>query len=159
VIRPARAAEAAAIAAVHARAREAWSAFLDVARLPAGAALWAARLAVADAATFVWDDGAVRGFVALTHAGDDDLAGRPVGEVLALYVDPPAQRRGIASALEQFAAAERRAAGDHELVLWVYAGNAAGRAFYAARGWAAEPASQQYDPVGDVDEVRYRRPL
>jgi ribosomal protein S18 acetylase RimI-like enzyme len=161
VIRAARAADAPAIAAVHDRARAPWSSFLDLGLLDGGEALWAGRLEGGDAVTFVWAAGgdAVRGFVCLSRAGDEDLAGRPVGEVRALYVDPGTQRSGIGTALADHAVDVRRGLGDGLLVLWVWAANAPARAFYEARGWTAEAGSAQPDPDCGIEELRYRRAI
>jgi GNAT superfamily N-acetyltransferase len=147
VIRAARVADAAAVAALHRRAREPWAAFIDEWE-PPGVRVWAERLAGDEAETSVFDDGDVRGFVSV--AGD---------EVRALYVDPPSHRRGMGAALLAHVAAERRAAGDRSLVLWVFAANERARAFYAACGWTAEPSTLAPDPVTGVPEIRYRRAL
>ena len=147
MIRAARVADAAAVAALHRRARRPWAAFTD-AWEPPGVTVWAERLAGDEAETVVFDDGEVRGFLSI--AGD---------EVRALYVDPPSQRRGVGAALLAHAAAERRAAGDGSLVLWVFAANERARAFYAARGWTAEPATLAPDPATGAPEIRYRLAL
>ena len=161
MIRPARPADAAAIATIHARARAGWTTFVDPARLmQTGEGLWTERLASDEVETRVLErDGVVAGFVSLGPAGDDDLAGEPVGEMRALYVDPDAQRRGVATALVADAVAWARARGHELLVLWTLAGNAEGRAYYAATGWTCEEDTQQFDPDFGVDEIRYRLPL
>jgi ribosomal protein S18 acetylase RimI-like enzyme len=161
VIRAARAADAAALTAVHDRARAPWSSFMDLSLLEGGEALWTARLQGDDAVTFVWeaDEGPVRGFVCLSDTGDDDLAGQPVGELRALYVDPGVQRSGIGSALADYAVALRHGLGDGLLVLWVWADNGPARGFYEARGWIADAGSQQPDPECGVEELRYRRAI
>lgn len=89
-------------------------------------------------------DGRVVGFV-LTCAYRG-LAEQPAqwprdpdaGEVAALYVDPSHWGDGVGRALMGRALADLRAAGYQVARLWVLAGNARARRFYAAAGFADE---------------------
>jgi len=161
VIRLAAPEDAQALAGVQVRAwRDAYAAHVDVARLPSEAERaerWRELIAGATRApTLVWDrDGRIGGFCSVGPA--EEPADPPVGEVHALYVDPPAQHVGIGSAL--LGAGEGTLAdelGFAEAVLWVLEANARARAFYEHRGWRLDggPREHPWAP-----EVRYRRAL
>ena len=144
MIRRATAADAPAVAQVHAAARAGWA--FESLSAATDEATWAERLAGTDTETYVLErDGAVRGFLSVW--GEDATTGR----VLALYVDPAAQGTGVGSALLDAVAAGRRTGGDTALVLWTDEANAAARAFYERRGW-------RLDQV-DGAELRYRLEL
>ena len=89
------------------------------------------------------------GFVAFTPA---------TGEIGALYVAPERFRQGTGSALIEAAHEVIAAAGRHEAVLWVFAGNADGRAFYAAHGYEPDGASATESRSG-LEEIRMWRNL
>lgn len=139
-----------------------WRAYadhLDVTRLPGveeRAERWFALLGAAEAPTIVWDqEGRIGGFCSVGPARDAEDP--PVGEILALYVDPPAQNAGVGSAL--LGAGEGTLAdelGFPEAVLWVLEANARARLFYEHKGWALDggPRQHRWGP-----EVRYRRAL
>jgi ribosomal protein S18 acetylase RimI-like enzyme len=95
--------------------------------------------------------------------GHDDTELDPtVGEVLAIYVDPPRQGRGAGRALMDAAVgALRERDGVTELRLWVLADNVPARAFYERYGCVADGATHFFrvqrpdgTPV-DLPEVRY----
>jgi GNAT superfamily N-acetyltransferase len=101
--------------------------------------------------------GRVAGFASYGDARGEH-AGPGLGELHAIYVDPPAQGAGAGSAL--LAAAEQglRDEGHERAMLWVFVRNGLARAFYAARGWAPD------DPPLVVEdrwstEVRYVKDL
>ena len=125
-------------------------ALLDALSVPAGASRWESLLR--DGATRTWVAADLTGFATAGPPRDDDLPATTT-EVYALYVHPDAQRRGLGTALLSTAAS------DGDAALWVLTGNAAGRAFYAARGWSWDGTEREIDVGGAVvPEVRYRRP-
>lgn len=100
-------------------------------------------------------DGRVAGFGSHGPARDEDAAG--AGELMALYVDPPAQGAGVGRTLLEAVEARLEAEGFPEAVLRVFAANGAARAFYEHRGWRLEPGTLREDAW--APDVRYRRPL
>jgi GNAT superfamily N-acetyltransferase len=103
-------------------------------------------------------DGRVEGYVLSGPARDHDLPDL-AGEVYAIYVDPPAQGRGIGRALLDAASSELREAGFEPLILWVLTANTLGRGFYEACHWQPDGSTRPIDFDGTpVDEVRYRAP-
>jgi GNAT superfamily N-acetyltransferase len=104
----------------------------------------------------VWDqEGLLGGFCSLGASEEPEEP--PVGEIHALYVDPPAQHAGVGSAL--LVAGEGTLAdelGFSEAVLWVLEANAPARRFYEHKGWRLDggPRQDRWAP-----EVRYRRAL
>jgi ribosomal protein S18 acetylase RimI-like enzyme len=100
------------------------------------------------------------GFVVYGPDRAEHSAGRPAGEVYALYVDPGAWSRGHGHALLD--GAVRALAGDgYRLAgLWVLAGNAHARAFYERFGMAATGEEHLYHVGGvGVPELRYEMSL
>jgi GNAT superfamily N-acetyltransferase len=160
VIRLAAAEDARALAEVQVRAWwQAYAAYVDVARFGTvddREARWRERLGSGEATVLVWDqNGPLGGFCAVGPAAEAEDP--PVGEVHALYVDPPAQRAGVGSAL--LGAGEGTLAdelGVAEAVLWVFEANASARRFYEHKGWRLDggPREDRWAP-----EVRYRRAL
>ena len=164
MLRPARPQDAAGLAEVQVRAW--WAAYADyvdpelLAEQPVAArtARWqevlagdAARTEVAEVA------GRVAGFVsvgAVRHAEPEP----GLGELLALYVDPPAQGAGVGRALLAAGEDRLRALGCHRAVLRVFVRNERARAFYAAHGWRQEEPEVVLDDRW-APEVRYRRGL
>jgi GNAT superfamily N-acetyltransferase len=156
--RPAAAADAPAVARLHAESwqrhyRGAFSdGFLD-ARAPAHLlALWTRRLAGDGplARTYLAqaddDPGEVLGFVHV-RLGDDEQWGSLVDN---LHVAHGRQRQGAGSGLMALAA--RAALGwspGAGLYLWVLEQNAAAQAFYAARGGACTGRADDEPPAGD----------
>ena len=103
-------------------------------------------------------DGSVRGFATTGAARDPDVAG--AGEVLALYVDPPAWGSGVGRRLMAEARARLGARGHRRAVLWVMVGNVRAQRFYDRDRWAPDGLRRTDEVWGTaVDEVRYRRPL
>jgi GNAT superfamily N-acetyltransferase len=145
VIRRAVPADAAAIAAVQARAwRHAFADIVEPQQMPQPDQQepgFAERIA-AGAEVYVFDqDGRIAGFAAL----DGDELG-------AIHVDPAAQGAGVGSALLAVAVDALRAAGHHEAFLWTFEANGLARAFYERRGWELVPGRQERH----APEVRYR---
>lgn len=103
---------------------------------------------------------AVVGFSWVSSSRDDDA---PAGtaEVIALYVDPHHERRGIGRALMHGSLRVAASAGASRVTLWVLGANQAARAFYAALGFAPDGKTKTTERWGGspVLEVRYTREL
>lgn len=100
--------------------------------------------------------GSVRGFVSV-GASREDPGDPAVGEIWALYVDPPAQGAGLGGVLLAAGEDALRAAGHSSAVLGVLEHNGLARAFYARHGWTHVPGSESAHPWGG--HVLYRRAL
>jgi ribosomal protein S18 acetylase RimI-like enzyme len=162
LIRPARPADAPALAAVHvATWRDAYAGLLpDEFLAGLDPREWAerrrARLTAPAEGTFelVFEsEGRVAGFV----SGGPSRDGFPGGEVYAIYVDPGCQGRGAGRRL--LAAAERvlAAAGFTAASLWVLTGNGPARGFYESQGWRGDGSTHTWPATEGlgVPEVRY----
>lgn len=78
------------------------------------------------------------------------------GRLMALYVDPPAWRRGVGRVLESVASDRFRTAGLAEADLWVLRGNARAERFYRSCGWESDGTTRREMVRGaDVEEVRF----
>jgi GNAT superfamily N-acetyltransferase len=155
VIRRATPADAPEIAAVQARAwRHAYADIVEPERMPTvehQAPRWVA-LIDGGGLVHVWDqDGRVVGF-ATAGPGREDAS---VGELYAIYVDPPAQGAGVGAQLLAAAEQSLRDAGHRDAILWTFEANGLARAFYERHGWRADGGHQ----VHLAPEVRYRRTL
>ena len=161
-LRPARLADAAALAAVHlesfcagngphlpakavaARTPERnlaeWEGVL--AQLPERAAILVAEV-----------DGHLVGVAGAGPARDRDLDPAATGQLYALYVHPDAWGGGCGSALHEAVVRHLAAVGFGSAVLWVLDGNRRARRFYERRGWRTDGS------VGDETgalKLRYR---
>ena len=117
---------------------------------------WAATLDDTDALIAQDDDG-IAGFVALAiPARELDEPG--VGEITALYVDPPRWRAGVGRALIDAAGAELRDDGCDVVALWTFEAGDGSRAFYAALGFEPDGARKTHQRTG-IDEIRLRARL
>jgi ribosomal protein S18 acetylase RimI-like enzyme len=161
VIRPAGPQDAEALAGLQVRAW--WRAYADYVdperfgTVEERAARWREHLAPGARETLVFDqDGVVAGFASLGPARD---AGLPpgTGELMAVYVDPPAQGAGVGGALLTAAEARLEALGYAEAVLSVFARNDHARHVYERRGWTLDPGGEHDDLWAPA--VRYRRAL
>jgi GNAT superfamily N-acetyltransferase len=103
------------------------------------------------------DDGAVHGIMSAGPSRDAD-APPATGELWMLYVAPEAQGRGTGQLLLEEALGVLRRAGFERATLWVFAANAAGRAFYEHMGWVHDAAAGVKDDPW-APEVRYQRNL
>jgi ribosomal protein S18 acetylase RimI-like enzyme len=92
---------------------------------------------------------------ALTPAG---LAGE-TGELYTLYVAPAHWSTGAGRALTDAALDGLRAAGYRRVVLWTLTENARARRFYDKAGFAPDGAINILAGLGNVEELRYARPL
>jgi ribosomal protein S18 acetylase RimI-like enzyme len=144
VIRPARAGDAAALAGVQLRAWwRAYGDYVDHDELAAHTVAsrterWREILAGGQTQTAVAEvDGRVTGFASVgvpVHADPEP----GLGELHAIYVDPPAQGAGLGSALLADAEERLRAQGFSRALLCVFEANGLARAFYARHGWRDE---------------------
>ncbi|HOB03770.1 MAG TPA: GNAT family N-acetyltransferase [Propionibacteriaceae bacterium] len=159
VVRPAVAADAAAVARIHHRGwTEAYRGLVPHAHLEglsydACLARWqagiqgATRMLVADVGS------AVVGFVTFGPSADADA--RAAGEVWDLWVLPEERSRGIGAALLQAGLVELATSYRAGLV-WVLEGNARGRAFYERHGGVRDGVSRtQLVAGGTMADVRY----
>jgi ribosomal protein S18 acetylase RimI-like enzyme len=95
----------------------------------------------------------------------DGTLHRDIGEVTAIYVDPPWWGTGAGRALMDAALARLVERGFTTARLWVLAANHQARRFYERAGFAVDGATAGYPvacPDGSVielPEVRYARPL
>jgi ribosomal protein S18 acetylase RimI-like enzyme len=99
--------------------------------------------------------GLLRGFAAFGPARRDDEAG--LGEVYALYVDPPHCGQGVGSSLLSHAV--QRLSRDYaNALLWVLESNFRARHFYERAGWALDGGNKIENlPDGtELREIRYR---
>jgi ribosomal protein S18 acetylase RimI-like enzyme len=153
VIRPARADDAAALAGVEVRGWwHAYASYVDHERLAEHTVAsrterWRELLAGGTDTAVAEVEGRVAGFasIGVPRLADPDPG---VGELYAIYVDPPAQGAGVGTALLVDAERRLREHGFERALLSVFEANGLARAFYRARGWHDE------DPVV-VDEDRW----
>lgn len=159
-LRPAVAADAAAIAAVYTRS---WPLSMTHLGIPhvvdafvasRGVDFWAGRLADPRWSFRVADDrGRIAGFVAW-----DPDPGRP--ELDRLFVLPDTRGTGVGDRLYQAALAGLGRGGGHTAELWAVPGNARAEAFYRRRGWTPTDQVQQIPtPAGMFPLRRWTRPL
>lgn len=104
------------------------------------------------------ENGVICGFVTTGPSRDADARG--CGELLALYVDPPAWGRGVGRRLMAEARSALVGGGFGQSILWVLVGNARAERFYVGDGWVSDGGRRRDEIWGvAVDEVRYRRQL
>ncbi|MEV7425333.1 MULTISPECIES: GNAT family N-acetyltransferase [unclassified Streptomyces] len=104
-------------------------------------------------------DGRVVGWGCLGPGRDEDA---PAGaaELYTLYVLPAYLSTGVGRALMAALTARAEARGSRVLLLWVLAGNARARAFYARDGLRPDGAEASFEIAGvAVRELRYARRL
>jgi ribosomal protein S18 acetylase RimI-like enzyme len=83
-----------------------------------------------------------------------------VAEIYAIYLDPIVVGQGIGRRLIERVSDEIDELGFAEATLWVLGTNRRARGFYEAVGWAPDGASKVVErPAGSLHEVRYRRTL
>jgi len=158
VLRPARPADALAVAGIHVRAWQTGyrglvpDGYLDGLRAEDRARRYTFELTDLDRPqTLVAElDGAIVGFATTAPAQDEPGA----GELAALHVDPAAWRRGIGSALIAAARTRLVERGFASAVLWLLAGNRRAEAFVAE----GEPRGAEVWGT-HVEEIRFRRAL
>ena len=96
-------------------------------------------------------DGVLKGFAWHSASRDTDRA--EAHEICALYVQPEFTRSGVGTALVKAVAAEARALGRRELLIWVVERNLRGVAFYLKAGFKADGARKPVEGWA-TDEVR-----
>ena len=141
-LRRANGADAAAIAGVDVRAwNHAYSDFLDERRMAERTiavreARWRETLDGEEKETWVLETaGRISGYVSLRAVEGS----KETGEIVALYVDPPAQGAGAGSRLLTAALTRLVALGFSAAMLWVFEENGLARRFYESRGWRLAP--------------------
>jgi dipeptidase E len=161
VTRPARPADAAAVAAVfRAATLAAWAPFVGAERLrgaPDDTPRWAERIATGGAGFLVAEDAAgLLGFVLYRRYADDDLGAVQAGEVDLLYTLPRAWGLGIGRRLLERATFALLAMGFREAVLWTERRNTRALAVYERNGWSRDGAVRELDYLGvPVRNVRH----
>lgn len=166
VVRPAGPGDAEALAQVRIRSwRAAYAGIVPAAALAAldltaESERWRGVLSTARPAwvrvAFVGTPPVLVGWLVAGPARGDDLAG--LGEILAIYVDPEAQGRGVGRALMETGLRGLQTRGYPEAILWVFEANAPARGFYERMGWAADGAAKPFAIGGAAPvELRYRR--
>ncbi len=158
MVRPLAPGDVGALAGVHHRAlHRAYGTWVDPERLGSleeRQESWA-QPPVPGHRTLVYDlAGQLAGFTTTCVPARDRDVAAAVGELVALYVDPPAQGAGVGGALLAAAVAQLREAGCREAVLWVVEANEHARHVYETRGWAVDRAGREDHPWGAG--VRYR---
>ena len=100
--------------------------------------------------------GEIIGFVtAGASRGADPQRGE--GEVYAIYVLPDCWARGVGRNLLAHAERDLISHGYNEAILWCFADNARGRAFYEQMGWQLDGGTMMRPIAGlELEEVRYR---
>jgi ribosomal protein S18 acetylase RimI-like enzyme len=100
---------------------------------------------------------ALVGFCSSLPSRDAD-ASPVVGEITAIYVDPPVWRSGIGSSLMEATIESARVRKFSDLTLWVLTSNSSARAFYEARGFKTDGQTKTEELSGfSSDTTRYRR--
>jgi GNAT superfamily N-acetyltransferase len=104
------------------------------------------------------DDDAIWGFATFGPSRDGDS--ESLGELYALYVDPPRLGTGTGRLLIADARARLAARGHREAILWTLIGNTPAQRFYERDGWERDGGERVEEPYGIVSTVvRYRRAL
>jgi len=163
-IRPARRADAMAVAGVHVRS---WQAayrgllpddYLAGLRPEDRAARYGFEDPAQPTTLVALDDSVVVGFATVGPSQDADASDH--GELLALYVDPPAWGLGFGRHLMDAARGVLTDQGFASGLLWLLVGNQRAERFYRVDGWRPDGSRRREEIWGvEVDEVRFRRPL
>jgi GNAT superfamily N-acetyltransferase len=83
-----------------------------------------------------------------------------LGELFAIYVDPPMQSKGAGVAVHDALLGWLGEQGYTEAALWVLVANETARSWYARRGWRADGARSLWVAAGQaLPELRLRRSL
>jgi ribosomal protein S18 acetylase RimI-like enzyme len=93
------------------------------------------------------------------HPLTADGAGGRVAELYALYVRPAWWSTGTGRALMERVLARTGAAGYQAITLWVLRDNERARRFYERAGFTPDGATNVLAGLGNILEVRYRRPF
>ena len=167
-VRPARPADAAAVAAIQVRAwkhgyRELLpAAVLTEATSPAAAEVWRDRWAEAATAppsprhrllVAVASD-LVVGFAAHAPAEDEDLDPAGTAELITLLVDPAHARAGHGSRLLAATVDLLREDGFGTLISWVFEADEVTRTFLGSAGWAPDGTARTLDMGEPIRQIR-----
>jgi len=159
-IRPARVEDAPALARIHVASwRSAYTdvvpkSYLDQLDVPQRQARWSRILRERESKTFVAETMAgVVGFVSVGKARE--WAGPGTGELYALYVAEEHKRRGVGTRLFHAGVESLDADDHHGMMLWVFAKDPSGRAFYEKLGGVAGPTKVEELSGVAVEEVSY----
>ena len=103
------------------------------------------------------EEGVIAGFAAVSASRDPDADDR-VGELQAIYLDPPVWGTGVGAQLHAVAIADLSDRGFAEATLWVLDVNSRARRFYERQGWQVDNLTREEEIGGDrITEVRYRK--
>lgn len=151
VIRPARPADATAVAGLYLASRAAFLPFVpqvhsddEVRRWMAGVLLPAGGVRVVD------EDGTLRAMSA--HAMDNGI-----GWIEQLYVEPGQTGRGLGAQLLRRALSELQAQGAAVVRLWCFQANTGARRFYERQGFAAVAFTDGRDNEEGCPDLLYER--
>lgn len=168
-VRPARAADAAAVADLQVRTwKEAYAGILPPTAIEAlhdadAEARWRDAITAPPSARHhvlvAVDGGRLAGFVACAPADDADRDPTTDDEVIALAVAPEHQRRGHGSRLLAAAVDTMREDGVTTALAWLFTADAATQAFYESTGWARDGATRALDMGEPVEQVRLHTAL
>jgi GNAT superfamily N-acetyltransferase len=103
-------------------------------------------------------EGVLAGSCFVTVPARDGDLGPEIGELVAIYVDPPRWRTGIGTALLGEAIPRAADQGLAALSLWTLTENAPAQAFYERHGFRPD-GSEQIRPVARAPAIRMRRPV
>jgi ribosomal protein S18 acetylase RimI-like enzyme len=128
-------------------------------------AIWGARIAdrTAEASILVAEaSGGIAGYIVVgpCRAQQDrpDEAVDGIGEVFAIYVDPPHLGAGVGRILHDAGVGLLADGGYREAFVWVLATNQAGIRWYRRQGWMDDGATSKWTGAGEpLLEVRLRR--
>ncbi len=165
IVRAALPGDASAIARIHVAAWQgAYAGIIDADYLaalsvPQRETYWAQAIAQSKPELLLAQDGegSVTGWIAFGDCRDADVPAT-TGEVWAIYVDPAHWGQGAGQLLWRHARQHLTARGKTAASLWVLAANHRALRFYAAQGFAPEPASARTltiagAPLGEVRQV------
>jgi ribosomal protein S18 acetylase RimI-like enzyme len=175
-VRPARLADARAIASVHVESWRGGYRGLLTDELLAGLSVnerelrWRERLAGDEAeqsglrVDVAVDGESVLGFVAAGPSRETGVTAHD-GEIRAIYVHPAHWSAGVGQALLGTAVARLLAAGTSEVLIWVLRGNARACRFYELAGWTRDGGVRRKRLAGppeldnEIEEISYRREI
>ena len=165
-IRPARVADASALARVHVDSwRAAYRGLVPESSLQAFTYQWReecfqqALSTGAEETYLVQVAHEVVGLLTLGAARDPDLDANRTGEIWGIYVSPDYWRIGIGHRLAQEAERILESRGFDDAVLWVLKSNQRARRFYEAMGFRLDGESKTIDWGTPLKAVRYRKAL
>lgn len=107
--------------------------------------LWTHELKASIRKTFVAENvnNKICGFVSCGPSTDKDLADRPAGEILRLYLTPDYIGHGAGSVLLEHAIGVMQNRGFEPIMLWVFEANTRARKFYIENGFEEDIAAMQ----------------